>query len=166
MTAVVFWTDVSCPWGTLGVWRWHQACERAGVPVEIDHRIFPLELLNGRCSPKQILDAEMRHLRMAKLRRHAPVVPGDHGRRRGQQLAGEECSDAALTAVTRSSTPTMRQHLTLAATAVAAGVSSRDGGALRRGRRTRRSRMRGGSEKGGAGRLQGLVAPFRWMSQP
>lgn len=59
MAPVVFWSDVACPWGTLGVWRWHQACARAGIPVEIDHRVFPLELLNGRCSPKQILDAEM-----------------------------------------------------------------------------------------------------------
>lgn len=60
MSAVAtFWSDITCPWGTLGVWRWKQACDRAGVPFELDHRVFPLELLNGRCSPKQILDAEM-----------------------------------------------------------------------------------------------------------
>ena len=57
--SVTFWSDVGCPWATLAVWRWHEECRRAGLRVEIDHRAFPLELLNHRSTPKQVLDAEV-----------------------------------------------------------------------------------------------------------
>jgi predicted DsbA family dithiol-disulfide isomerase len=56
---VVFWSDVGCPWATLAAWRWHEACGRAGVDVPLDHRSFPLELLNRRPTPKLVLDAEV-----------------------------------------------------------------------------------------------------------
>ena len=39
--------------------RWHEACGRAGVDVPLDHRAFPLELLNERPTPKLVLDAEV-----------------------------------------------------------------------------------------------------------
>lgn len=50
---------MGCPWATLAAWRWHEACGRAGVDVPLDHRAFPLELLNERPTPKLTLDAEV-----------------------------------------------------------------------------------------------------------
>ena len=57
--AITVWSDVGCPWATLFVVRWQAACERAGVPFEIDHRCFPLELINERPTPKLTLEAEI-----------------------------------------------------------------------------------------------------------
>lgn len=59
MPAVVVWSDIACPWATVFVTRWQAACERADVPFEIDHRVFPLELINERPTPKLTLDAEI-----------------------------------------------------------------------------------------------------------
>ena len=56
---VVFWSDIGCPWATLAAHRWHEACGRAGVDLPLDHRAFPLELLNERPTPKLTLDAEV-----------------------------------------------------------------------------------------------------------
>lgn len=59
MSAVTVWSDVACPWATVFVTRWQAACERAGVSIPLDHRAFPLELVNERPTPKLTLDAEI-----------------------------------------------------------------------------------------------------------
>lgn len=57
--AVVFWSDIGCPWATLALATLHAAAEARGIGVTIDHRPFPLELFNRRPTPKPILDAEI-----------------------------------------------------------------------------------------------------------
>lgn len=59
MQPVTVWSDVACPWATVFVTRWQVACERAGVAIPLDHRAFPLELVNERPTPKLTLDAEI-----------------------------------------------------------------------------------------------------------
>jgi predicted DsbA family dithiol-disulfide isomerase len=59
-TVVVF-SDLACPWSHLAVHRLHAARRRLHLEgrVAIVHRAFPLELVNGRATPKRILDAEL-----------------------------------------------------------------------------------------------------------
>src|SRR5687768_6935394 len=58
---VVLFSDIGCPWAHLAVHRLHEMRSRLGLDdaVRIDHRAFPLELLNGRPTPKPVLDAEI-----------------------------------------------------------------------------------------------------------
>src|SRR4051794_38688118 len=58
---IVVWSDVACPWATLAVHRLHAVRGRLGLDgqVAFDHRAFPLELVNGRCTPRRILGAEV-----------------------------------------------------------------------------------------------------------
>ena len=60
MSAVIVWSDIGCPWAHVAVARLHRFCAALGLKdVQLDHRAFPLELVNGRPTPKQILDAEI-----------------------------------------------------------------------------------------------------------
>ena len=61
-TIVVF-SDIACPWATLAVERFHRSRDRLGADVTLVHRAFPLELVNGRATPKPMLDAEVEVLR-------------------------------------------------------------------------------------------------------
>ena len=54
---ITVWSDVSCPWATLALHTLHQADRAAGL--RIDHRSFPLELINREPTPKQGHDAEV-----------------------------------------------------------------------------------------------------------
>lgn len=58
---IVVWSDLTCPWAHVAVARLHRARAESGLvdDVRLDHRAFPLELLNGRPTPKLILDAEI-----------------------------------------------------------------------------------------------------------
>src|SRR5436190_1740591 len=58
---IVLWSDIACPWATLAVHRLRCARTRLGLDdhVVLDHRAFPLELVNGRCTPRRILGAEV-----------------------------------------------------------------------------------------------------------
>jgi predicted DsbA family dithiol-disulfide isomerase len=58
---MVVWADIGCPWAHHAVWRWHETRSRLGLEsrVHLDVRAFPLEVFNGRPTPKRILDAEM-----------------------------------------------------------------------------------------------------------
>ncbi len=58
---IVVWSDVACPWATLAVHRLHATRARLGLDdqVAIDHRAFPLELVNNRCTPRRVLAAEV-----------------------------------------------------------------------------------------------------------
>ncbi|WP_368680775.1 DsbA family protein (plasmid) [Rhodococcus opacus] len=55
-----FWSDLGCPWASLAVHRFRAARAALGLDgqVQLRHRAFPLELINGRGTPKQTLDAE------------------------------------------------------------------------------------------------------------
>ncbi|MBA3654044.1 MAG: DsbA family protein [Actinobacteria bacterium] len=59
--AVVVWSDIACPWAHVAVARLWRYRERLGLAhaVRFDHRAFPLELVNGRPTPKRVLDAEV-----------------------------------------------------------------------------------------------------------
>ncbi|MBA2697070.1 MAG: DsbA family protein [Actinobacteria bacterium] len=58
---VQVWSDIGCPWATAALLRLYAARERLGLATEItvDHRAFPLELVNGQPTPRHILDAEI-----------------------------------------------------------------------------------------------------------
>jgi predicted DsbA family dithiol-disulfide isomerase len=56
---IVLFSDIACPWATVAVERFHEARDRVGAPVRLVHRAFPLELVNGRATPKPTLDAEI-----------------------------------------------------------------------------------------------------------
>ncbi|HEY3239007.1 MAG TPA: dithiol-disulfide isomerase, partial [Acidimicrobiia bacterium] len=58
---IVFWSDIACPWATAAVHHLHATRARLGLEgaVTLDHRAFPLELLNSRPTPKAIVDAEV-----------------------------------------------------------------------------------------------------------
>lgn len=59
-TIAVF-ADIACPWASVAVNRLHASRSRLGLDgeVELDHHAFPLELVNGRPTPKRVLDAEV-----------------------------------------------------------------------------------------------------------
>jgi predicted DsbA family dithiol-disulfide isomerase len=58
---IVVVSDIGCPWAHIAVHRLVAERARRGLTVElpIDHRAFPLELVNGRPTPKELLDAEI-----------------------------------------------------------------------------------------------------------
>ena len=59
--SIVVWSDIACPWATLAVHRLRRVRARMGLDerVVLDHRAFPLELVNGRCTPRRVLAAEV-----------------------------------------------------------------------------------------------------------
>jgi predicted DsbA family dithiol-disulfide isomerase len=60
---IVIWSDIACPWATLAVHRLRRERDRLGDrlggEVVIDHRAFPLELVNSRATPRRVLMAEL-----------------------------------------------------------------------------------------------------------
>jgi len=58
---IVLWSDLACPWAAIAVYGLRQERTRLGFDgqVVLDHRAFPLELVNGRCTPRRILGAEV-----------------------------------------------------------------------------------------------------------
>jgi len=58
---VQVWSDIACPWATVAMVRLYTARDRLGLTseVSVDHRAFPLELLNEQATPRRILDAEI-----------------------------------------------------------------------------------------------------------
>ncbi|MGQ0520830.1 MAG: DsbA family oxidoreductase [Actinomycetota bacterium] len=58
---VVVWSDLTCPWAHVAVARLHRVRQELGLvdDVVLDHRAFPLEVINGRPTPKLVLDAEI-----------------------------------------------------------------------------------------------------------
>jgi len=57
---VAVYSDVGCPWAHMAVHRLLRARAALGVDraVTLDHRVFALEVVNRRPTPKLILDAE------------------------------------------------------------------------------------------------------------
>ncbi|MFN2569394.1 MAG: DsbA family protein [Candidatus Dormibacteria bacterium] len=58
---VVVYSDIACPWSHLCVHRLLAARSRLGMDgrVLLDHRAFPLELVNRRPTPKRVIEAEL-----------------------------------------------------------------------------------------------------------
>ena len=56
---ITVWSDVGCPWATLALHTLHDAAARRDVAARIDHRCFPLELINRQPTPKQGHDIEV-----------------------------------------------------------------------------------------------------------
>jgi predicted DsbA family dithiol-disulfide isomerase len=58
---IVIWSDIGCPWAHLAVHRLHETRRRLGLldAVVLEHRPFPLELLNERVTPRRVLAAEV-----------------------------------------------------------------------------------------------------------
>ena len=58
---IVVWSDLTCPWAHVAVARLHRVRDELGLTeaVRLDHRAYPLELLNERSTPKLTLDAEV-----------------------------------------------------------------------------------------------------------
>lgn len=58
---IAVYSDIGCPWATAGIERLVAARARLGLvdEVAIDHHAFPLELINGRGTPRSVLDAEV-----------------------------------------------------------------------------------------------------------
>ena len=59
---VTLWSDVSCPWATLALRTLHDAAAERGVSLRVDHRCFPLELLNSEPTPKPGHDEEVEQI--------------------------------------------------------------------------------------------------------
>ena len=57
---IVVYSDLGCPWAHLAVYRLLRARAALGLDgsVAVDHRVFALEVVNERPTPKLILDAE------------------------------------------------------------------------------------------------------------
>jgi len=68
---ITVWSSLICPWGSLAVHRLHTVRARLGLTdqVRLDHRPFPLELINGRPTSKATLDAEI-----TAIASHAPEL--------------------------------------------------------------------------------------------
>lgn len=56
---ITVWSDLSCPWATMALHTLHQVAADRGLDVRIDHRVFPLELLNGESAPRPMHDEEV-----------------------------------------------------------------------------------------------------------
>ncbi|HEX7172893.1 MAG TPA: DsbA family protein [Candidatus Limnocylindria bacterium] len=57
---VAVWSDLSCPWSHVVVWRLWDARRRLGLEdrVRFDHHAFPLELFNNEPTPRASREAE------------------------------------------------------------------------------------------------------------
>ena len=58
---IVVWSDIACPWAHACVARLHRARAELGLQdaVRLDHRAFPLEVMNERPTPRKVLQAEV-----------------------------------------------------------------------------------------------------------
>lgn len=59
---IAVWSDLSCPWSHVVVWRLHDARRRLGLDghLAFDHHAFPLELFNNEPTPRPQREAEGR----------------------------------------------------------------------------------------------------------
>lgn len=60
-STIAVYGDIACPWSHVATYRLCEARSRLGLvdAVIFDMRAFPLELVNGRPTPKDVLDAEI-----------------------------------------------------------------------------------------------------------
>ncbi|MGZ8512084.1 MAG: DsbA family oxidoreductase [Candidatus Limnocylindria bacterium] len=57
---IAIWSDPTCPWSHVAVWRLWDARRRLGLEerVRFDHRAFPLELFNNEPTPYPMIAAQ------------------------------------------------------------------------------------------------------------
>lgn len=58
MVTVTIWSDIHCPWAAVAVHRLRVARDEAALDVVFDQRPWPLELVNERGTPRQVVTAE------------------------------------------------------------------------------------------------------------
>lgn len=56
---ITVWSDIACPWATLALHTLHHVAAERGVSPTIDHRVFPLELLNREPGSRPEHDEEI-----------------------------------------------------------------------------------------------------------
>ncbi len=67
MRRVEIWSDIHCPWALVAIHRLRQARARLGAEVVFIPRAWPLEWVNGRGTPLDIVSVEV-----AALASHEP----------------------------------------------------------------------------------------------
>lgn len=55
---VEIWSELHCPWATTAIHRLRAARDRLGLDVVFDPRPWPLEWVNGRGTPRHIVEPE------------------------------------------------------------------------------------------------------------
>jgi predicted DsbA family dithiol-disulfide isomerase len=53
------WADIACPWATVVLHRLVRERDRRGLDLMIDLRAYPLELVNGRPTPRAEIDGDI-----------------------------------------------------------------------------------------------------------
>jgi len=66
---VEIWSELHCPWATVAVHRLRAARDRHGLDIVFDPRPWPLEWVNGRGTPRHVVEAEV-----ALLGNHEPEL--------------------------------------------------------------------------------------------
>ena len=58
---ITIWSDITCPWGTVAVHNLREARALVGLDgqVHLDHRAFPLELVNNRPTARRAIEGEL-----------------------------------------------------------------------------------------------------------
>ena len=56
------WSDVACPWATLALHTLRERARAKNVVLHIDHRVFPLELVNSAATPQPMHDDEVERI--------------------------------------------------------------------------------------------------------
>jgi predicted DsbA family dithiol-disulfide isomerase len=58
MQTVTIWSDIHCPWAATAIHRLRAARDDEGIDVVFDQRPWPLELVNGRGTPRSTVVQE------------------------------------------------------------------------------------------------------------
>lgn len=56
---ITVWSDISCPWATLALHTLRSRAAERGIALQVDHRVFPLELINSAPAPQPAHDEEV-----------------------------------------------------------------------------------------------------------
>lgn len=59
---ITVWTDIGCPWATLALDTLHRRATARGITAQVDHRAFPLEILNSAPITKPGHNDEIEHI--------------------------------------------------------------------------------------------------------
>lgn len=59
---ITVWSDIACPWAGLALHTLRVRSQAIGARLRIDHRVFPLEILNSSTIPKAMHDDEVRRI--------------------------------------------------------------------------------------------------------
>lgn len=59
--AIVVYSDIACPWAHIATYRLERSRRQRGIDREltIDHRCFPIELFEGRPTPRHLAEVEV-----------------------------------------------------------------------------------------------------------